>query len=165
MNFKRNFFNSIEISATGLHAQRKRMDAIASNIANVNTTRTEEGTPYKRQVTVFTENVKVNRFSDLLEDERTQLKTTDPNHLKVEEHIIWNDTLSGVRGENVEVENPYKSIYDPSHPDADENGYVLVPDINIVSEMSDMIAASRAYEANTTAINAAKGMAKNALLI
>ncbi|MBN1971603.1 MAG: flagellar basal body rod protein FlgC [Candidatus Delongbacteria bacterium] len=165
MDIKKNFFNSIEISATGLHAQRKRMDAIASNIANVNTTRTAEGTPYKRKFTVFEENIKVNRFQELLDDEKLKLMTTDKNHLIPEENIIWDDTLSGVRSDIVEDENAYKIIYDPSHPDADEKGYVKMPDINIVMEMTEMIAASRAYEANTSAINAAKGMAKNALLI
>ncbi|MCG0274594.1 MAG: flagellar basal body rod protein FlgC [Thermosediminibacteraceae bacterium] len=138
----------MEISASGLTAQRLRMDVISNNIANVNTTRTEEGGPYRRQRVVFQERKRDITFRDLLEG----------SYLK--------QMGAGVRVVAIEEDpSPFKLVYDPSHPDADDNGYVRMPNVNIVTEMVDMISATRSYEANVTAINAAKSMINKALEI
>ena len=158
-------YNAMDISASGLSAQRRRMDAIASNIANVNTTRTAEGGPYRRKITTFEENKDTNSFAKLLDNEKMDLKTTDNSHLIPEDYTLSKDSLSGVKAEVNEDNTEAKMIYDPTHPDANEDGYVAMPNINIVSEMVDMMSASRSYEANVTALNAAKGMIKNALMI
>ncbi|MCY6353998.1 flagellar basal body rod protein FlgC [Clostridium sp. ZS2-4] len=138
-------FSSMRISASGLSAERLRMDTIASNIANVSTTRGENGQPYKRKVAVFEEN---------LEKEMNKATNT------------YNDKLKGVKAVGIEEDNsPLRKVYDPSHPDADNEGYVLMPNVNVLNEMADMIAASRAYEANVTAMNTEKGMFMKALEI
>ncbi|KXG77605.1 Flagellar basal-body rod protein FlgC [Fervidicola ferrireducens] len=141
-------FRAMEISASGLTAQRLRMDVISNNIANVNTTRTEQGGPYRRKRVIFQEKRPDFNFKEIL-----------------------NDSLSKAVGEGVRVvaieedPAPFKLVYDPSHPDADDNGYVRMPNVNIVTEMVDMISATRSYEANVTAINAAKSMISKALEI
>ena len=142
------FLNSINISASGLTAEKLRMDVISRNIANVNTTRTADGTPYRRQVVVFQEGDKQMSFSDYLNDAS---KTLIGSGVKV----------AGI----TEDKTPFKSVYDPGHPDADEEGYVKMPNIDVMTEMVNMISASRAYEANVTAINSAKSMASKALEI
>jgi len=130
-------FSSIDISATGLFAQRVRLDTIANNIANATTTRTERGGPYKRQEVVFS----------------AIYDAFDPS-------------AGGVRVEGVvESTEPPKMIYDPSHPDAGPDGMVAMPNVNIVEEMVDLLTATRAYEANVQAVNAARSMASKALEI
>lgn len=142
------FMNSINISASGLTAEKLRMDVISRNIANVNTTRTADGTPYRRQVVVFQEDGRNMTFSDYL-----------------------NDASKSMIGAGVKVvgisedKTPFKSVYDPGHPDADEQGYVKMPNVEVMTEMVNMISASRAYEANITAINSAKSIAMKALEI
>lgn len=137
------FFNSFNISASGLTAQRLRMDIISNNIANVNTTRTAEGGPYKRQMPVFA----ANQPKFVLPTESTNIG-------------------SGVKVVGIKKDTaPPKLIYNPEHPDADENGYVEMPNINVLSEMIDMIGASRAYDANVSALDTAKSMAMKALEI
>lgn len=143
-------FDAINISATGLTAQRLRMDVIAKNIANVNTTRTENGLPYRRQVVVFEENCRHKTFSQFLSKESRRLFLKE----------------GGVKVKGIEDDrSSFKRTYDPGHPDADEDGYVLMPNVDTVIEMVNMISATRAYEANVTALNAAKGMAQRALEI
>lgn len=138
-------FSSMRISASGLSAERLRMDTIASNIANISTTRGENGQPYRRKVVVFEENL-----------ERELNKETNTYEAK----------LKGVKAVGIEEDNsPLRKIYEPSHPDADNDGYVLMPNVNVLNEMADMIAASRAYEANVTAMNTEKGMFMKALEI
>lgn len=142
------FLNSINISASGLTAEKLRMDVISRNIANVNTTRTADGNPYRRQVVVFQEGDRQMSFSDYLSDASRSL------------------ICSGVKVTGItEDKTPFKSVYDPGHPDADEKGYVKMPNVDIMTEMVNMISASRAYEANVTAINSAKSMALKALEI
>lgn len=139
-------FGAIDAAASGLTAERLRMDVISNNIANANTTRTVEGGPYKRRIVTFEErgDQGLNSFSQILSK---KLKTG-----------------SGVRATGIiEDDSPGKLVYDPNHPDANKEGYVELPNLNIVSEMVDMITATRAYEANTTAINSAKSMAMKAL--
>ncbi|MEL7598098.1 MAG: flagellar basal body rod protein FlgC [Clostridiaceae bacterium] len=138
-------FSSMRISASGLSAERLRMDTIASNIANVSTTRGENGQPYRRKVAVFQEN---------LEKELNKVTNT------------YEAKLNGVKAVGIEEDNsPLRKVYDPSHPDADNEGYVSMPNVNVLNEMADMIAASRAYEANVTAMNTEKGMFMKALEI
>lgn len=128
---------TMEISASGLTAQRLRLDIIASNLANVETTRTDEGVPYRRQVPVFRE--VLDRVSGMSKG--------------VEVIGIINDN------------SPFRMVYDPGHPDANQEGYVLYPNVNPVIEMTDMISATRSYEANLTLITSAKSMFLKALEI
>lgn len=164
---KAGIFDSIDISAAGLSAQRRKLNAIASNIANVDTTRTEEGGPYKRKRVVMIESPTVGRFSNLLMRQQDNLQGSHPGHLPgIPRPTI--DQLLGAGVESVEIrEEPIepKLVYDPAHPDAREDGYVVYPDINVITEMVDMIAASRAYEASVTAMNASKEMVHRALEI
>ncbi|MFW5962075.1 MAG: flagellar basal body rod protein FlgC [bacterium] len=132
-------FNNFDVSASGLTAQRLRMDVIADNIANVNTTRTENGEPYRRKMPVFEEILK---------------------------REINQDKSGGVRVTQItEDQSDFKMVFRPNHPDANEEGYISMPNIDITTEMIDMIDASRAYEANVTALNSAKDMALKALEI
>lgn len=141
-------FRAMEISASGLTAQRLRMDVISNNIANVNTTRTEQGGPYRRKRVIFQE------------------KRSEPNFRELLQNTLLNATGEGVRVVAIEEDNaPFRLVYDPSHPDADEDGYVRMPNVNIVTEMVDMISATRSYEANVTAINSVKSMISKALEI
>ncbi|WP_053957443.1 flagellar basal body rod protein FlgC [Inediibacterium massiliense] len=140
-------FHSININASGLTAERLRMDVISKNIANANTTRTSSGTPYRRQVPVFKQ---VNpSFSEVL----SQVKNGEPVGGGVE--------VIGIK----EDKSPFKKVYNPGHPDADDEGYVQMPNVDIVTEMVNMISATRSYEANVTAMNATKSMAMKALEI
>jgi len=140
-----NAFNTLRISASGLSAERLRMDTIASNIANVNTTRGENGQPYKRKVAVFQENL-----DSAIDNQTGQTK----------------DKLLGVKAVGIEEDqSPLRRVYDPTNPDADNEGYVNMPNVNILNEMADMIASTRAYEANVNAMNAEKGMFSKALEI
>jgi len=139
-------FGAIDAAASGLTAERLRMDVISNNIANVNTTRTTEGGPYRRQMVVFAPKTNEENFAQVLS-----------GHL---------DTDNGVRVVGIGKDNsPTRKVYDPAHPDANKDGYVEMPNINIVTEMVDMITATRAYEANVTVLNAAKSMALKALEI
>lgn len=143
-------FNSINISSSGLTAERTRMDTISKNIANANTTRTSSGSPYRRQMVVFQENNK-NSFSDYLSLYSNTNGLSDKDGVKI----------SSI----VEDKSPFKKVYDPGHPDANEEGYVNMPNVDIVKEMVDMISATRGYEANITSINSSKTMAMKALNI
>ncbi|APC07889.1 flagellar basal body rod protein FlgC [Neomoorella thermoacetica] len=138
---------ALAISASGLTAERLRLDIIANNLANINTTRTPRGGPYRREVPVFAE-----RLQEAMGQLPGQPSSRAPG-AGVEVAAI------------VEDNSPPRLVYDPSHPDADANGYVHLPNINIVNEMVDMITASRAYEANVTVLNAAKAMTLKALEI
>jgi len=141
-------FQAFDISASGMTAERFRMDTIAQNIANVNTTRTEDGTPYRRKIVTFAEK-SVTPFTTYYESARARAVG---NGVKVTS--VTEDT-----------ETDFKMEYDPSHPDADENGYVYLPNVNTVTEMTNLIDATRAYEANTTAFEATKSMVQAALNI
>ena len=142
-------FTSFDTSASGLTAQRYRMDIISQNVANANTTRTADGTPYRRKVVVFEEKGGRTSFDSVL----GRLKD--------------NYAGKGVRVSKVTEDQwtEMKKVYDPSHPDADENGYVMYPNVDIVTEMTNLIDASRAYEANATAFSASKSIATKGLNI
>ncbi|MFC1513492.1 flagellar basal body rod protein FlgC [candidate division KSB1 bacterium] len=156
-------FSAIDISATGLTAQRAKMNATASNIANVETTRTEEGGPYKRKQVILKPGTKA-EFVNLLSEEILRMRRTSEGHFNndetVEERI---NMFQGVEIDRIMEDETPRLVYNPSHPDADENGFVAYPNINIVTEMVNMMAATRAYEANVTAMNASKSMMMTAL--
>lgn len=142
------FFNSLDIGASGLTAQRLRMDTISQNIANVNS-RTANGTPYRRKEVLFQERTGGDSFSSVLSDASSKLYGGQ-----------------GVRvSAIVDDQSEFKKVFDPGHPDADKDGYVSMPNVDIVTEMVNMISASRSYEANVTSINATKSMALKALEI
>ncbi len=142
------FFNSINVSASGLTAERLRMDLISENIANANVTRTASGTPYRRKVAVFRAQ-ETNSFEQLLS--AASGRTSSGNGVEV----------AGI----TEDQSPFKKEYNPNHPDADADGYVSLPNVEVVNEMINLISASRAYEANITAVNTTKSMAMKALEI
>ena len=138
------FLDSMSISASALTATRLRMDVIAENMANSNTTRTENGEPYRRKYVVFQEKTNDKAFASFFH--RAQ---SVPGGVRVLE--IGTDM------------SEFKYDYNPSHPDADENGYVRMPNVEVVQEMVDMMSAYRAYEANITALNTFKDMASKTL--
>ena len=133
---------SLRIAASGLRAQRTRMNTITSNLANAETTRTPDGGPYKRLDPVF----ESKRSFDAMLGEAAPVDS-------VEVAQILEDT------------RPPRMVYDPDHPDADNNGFVAMPNVNVVQEMVDMVSAARSYEASTTAVRTAKDMANAALEI
>ncbi len=142
-------FMGIDAAASGLTAERLRMDVISNNIANANTTRTREGGAYHRRYVVFEPREAEGKFGfeSFLESSVNKLKAGN-----------------GVRAVRIEADDEQGPlVYDPGNPDANAQGYVERPNVNIVAEMTDMITASRAYEANTTTINAAKSMVTKAL--
>ena len=139
-------FGAIDAAASGLTAERLRMDVISNNIANVNTTRTAEGGAYRRQMVVFAPRENETTFAQMLSENL--------------------NSGSGVRVVGIRKDDsPTRKVYDPAHPDANKDGYVEMPNINTVTEMVDMITATRGYEANVTVLNAAKSMALKALEI
>jgi len=160
-------FSSIETSATGLTLQRKKMNVVAQNIANAETTRTDKGGPYRRKrvtVEAAEENIP---FKNMVTQAATTLALTNEKHIAGTLRYRG-DEVEISKAEGTEIEDPassFKQVYDPGNPDADADGFVKMPDVEIINEMVDMMAASRAYEANTTAILSAKEMAKNALEI
>ena len=138
-----NFLKSLDTSASGLSAQRKRMDIIASNLANIETTRTAKGGPYRRKMVVM----------------RTKEIDQDFNEM-------FNSSVKGVQIEDiVEDQTPFKKVYNPSHPDADSDGYLYKPNVDLIVETTNMLMARRAFEANIAAIKATRQMAIKALEI
>ncbi len=135
-----NLLDTFQISASGLSSQRVRLQTIASNMANARTTRTEEGGPYQRKLPVF-ETRQVNPFGDLLDQAMTEPVVTE----------IIDDNA------------PPVLVFDPSHPDADADGYVAYPDINLMEEMVDLMGTSRSFEANTKVVETTRQMANEAL--
>ncbi|MFH1068588.1 MAG: flagellar basal body rod protein FlgC [Candidatus Glassbacteria bacterium] len=157
-------FSSLNISATGLSAQRQRMDTIAQNIANAETTRTEKGGPYRRKL-VITREAPVTVFPKYIEN-KIKLEPTSRSHFKDEPVRGQMPVPSGTEVADIpEDPAPPRLVYDPTHPDANAQGYVAKPNISVINEMVDLISASRAYEANITALNASKDMTKKALEI
>ena len=132
-----NAFSSMQISATGLSAERLRMDTITSNMANASTTRSADGSgAYVRKVAVF------------------------------QEALDANKEMAGVKAVKIEKDaSPLRKVYKPTHPDADETGYVTMPNVNVLNEMADMMVATRSYEANVDTFNALKSMFSKALEI
>jgi flagellar basal-body rod protein FlgC len=139
------FLTALHISSTGLTAQRTTMNVISTNLANLNTTRTPKGMPYRRKVALM-EAKPVQDFDSVLNSET--------------------EALHGVRvSEIVEDATPFRQVYNPGHPDANEMGYVSLPNVNVVSETTAMMVTRRSYEANVSAISTTKRMALKALEI
>ncbi|MEE8483952.1 MAG: flagellar basal body rod protein FlgC [Nitrospinota bacterium] len=132
---------AMKLSASGLTAQRARMNVVSSNLANINTTRTPEGGPYRRKQVVVGAVPVPESFGSILAD-----RVREPQVLGI-----------------VEDQTEFKKVYDPSHPDANAQGYVSLPNVNLMQEMVDMLSASRAYEANATVIGTVKSMANKAI--
>ena len=143
------FLRTMDINASGMTAQRMRLDVVSENIANIETTRTESGGAYKRKVVVL-EAKQNNSFQQILKNASNK---NGSSYGGVEVTKILEDQKEG------------KPIYDPTHPDADEDGYVLMPNVDLVKETVDGMSATRSYEANITAFNAVKLMAQKALEI
>ena len=166
-------FSAFNINATGMTAERYRMDVISENVANANTTRTADGTPYRRKVVTFGEKVNQASFSHVLGREvhihstAGTVGNTSHTHRVAHTHTRQGYTGAGVKvtGLHEDFATEMNLVYDPSHPDADENGYVTYPNVNIITEMTNMIDASRAYEANATAFNATKAIVQRGLEI
>lgn len=137
----------MDIAASGMTAQRTRLNIIAMNLANANTTKTEDGTPYRRKTSIF-QTVPINK------DFENELKNSMDNE-------IFGVEVSRI----APVPGDMKKVFDPSHPDADEDGYLHLPNVNLVEEMVQMLNANRSYEANAAVIKAAKDMATKALQI
>jgi len=137
-----NFLQCFEISASGLYAQRKRMDVIASNLANIETTHTPKGGPYRRKMVVMSTRP-VQDFNKVLALQAEGVKIDDI----------------------VEDKSPFRKVYDPGHPDADKEGYLLKPNVDLVVEITNMLMARRAFEANIAAMKLTKQMVLKALEI
>ncbi|MCQ2739852.1 MAG: flagellar basal body rod protein FlgC [bacterium] len=166
-------FNIFDIAGSGMSAQRVKMDTIASNIANINTTRKPDGSKgvyIKKDVsfrTIYEDNINrgPSNFSSNSADAQFDPQT---GNMLINASIALNNGMvtGGVRVDGIyEREDGIKTVYDPSHPDADEEGYVDLPNVNVVEEMVDMIAASRAYEANATVAENVKTMMQSAMNI
>ena len=141
------FLTALNISSSALSAQRLRLDVISSNLANINTTNTPEGGPYRRREVVFAARPVTDNFGSVLNSEMEK-------------------KLQKVEVVDVVIDRrPPKMIYDPQHPDANASGYVGMPDINVMEEMVNILSATRSYEANVAVINATKSMAAKALEI
>ncbi len=142
-----NFLTAIDISASGLTAQRSRMNIIAMNLSHMHTTRTPEGGPYRKRMPIFTaeqlQKGPGSSFQQRLDRELEDVKVSD---------IVLD-------------RRDFQLVFDPAHPDADEFGYVRMPNINVIEEMVDMLSAKRSYEANVTAVTASKNMALKSLEI
>lgn len=138
--------SSLGISRSALQAERLRMDVVANNLANMNTTRTPEGGPYRRQTVLFSSD------NDPLSFQAVLSRSTS---------AVGGVAVAGIQDDPSE----FRRVYEPSNPDADADGYVLYPNVDVATEMTDMLSAQRAYQANVTALNAIKGMAQKALEI
>lgn len=147
------FLQSFNISGSGLTAQRQRMDIISENLANKDATRTQNGGPYRRKMVVFTStNTSNSLFNKMLYNNINEINNSNQ--------------VRGVEvSEIVEDQEPFKLAYDPTHPDANEDGYVELPNVDSLKETVDMMEAVRSYQANITALNAIKQMASKALEI
>ena len=147
-----NLLDSINISATGLSAQRTRLNIASMNLANANVTRTVDGGPYRAKSVIFS--------SEKYKPEPESAAGTKPGNFDTElAKAVETVKVAGI----VEDPDPFIQVYDPSHPDADENGMVSYPNVNTMEQMVDVMNASRAYEANATVLETAKNMAMKAL--
>ena len=154
------FMNVLNTSGSGLTAQRLRLDIVSENISNIDTTRTENGGPYRRKVVRFLA-VDNGNFRAAL----NRAFSRNPEIHESHRHMRFEGAGEGgvVVSHIIEDQTPFKTVWDPTHPDADEYGYVQLPNVELIKEVTDAMSASRSYEANVTAINAVKLMASKAL--
>ena len=167
-------FDAFDIAASGMYAQRIKMDAISSNIANINTTRRPDGTlgPYIKKNVAFSAmyDDKISRGPSNFSDNATQAQFNPrTGEMAINSGISLNQgqMSTGVKVDGIyeDTQNAVKTVYDPTHPDADADGYVNLPNINVVEEMVGMISASKAYEANTVTAENVKTMIQAAMRI
>lgn len=169
----KSLFHSMNISAQGLSVQRTRMNVVSENIANVDTTRTDAGTPYRRKIVQIEHGKheygepRFPNFKEVLQKNRLEMEGTSGKHYPAQPFKkLTDESKYGVHvAEIIEDPSAFRMVYDPAHPDANGEGYVAMPNINPVQEMIDLITASRGYEANVTALNSSKDMIRNALKI
>jgi flagellar basal-body rod protein FlgC len=158
-------FSSLKISGSGLSINRRKMNVTAENIANAETTKTARGGPYRKKTVVITGDPKGSSFNTVLREHRIQLTRTTSEHLSTRKNYGGTSldiTLPQSR-ESVDPRDKVKMVFDPAHPDANEDGFVEMPDINILIEMVNMMTASRAYEANASTLEATKNIYSAAL--
>ena len=158
-----NIFSTLNIAGQGMSVQRQRLTAVANNIANANTTNCVDGKPYIREVVISKANTKKPFASELCE--QINLTKTNENHSPNARIFLTDAEKNSVTGHIVKDGKPPRIVYEPGHPDANAAGYVEYPDINIVTEMVDMITAQRGFEANTQMVATAKNLARYALEI
>jgi flagellar basal-body rod protein FlgC len=160
------YFSVFRTAARGLEAQRIAMATASENIANASTSRTQDGTPYaiKRAVHTAADET-YSKFENILHEMRSELQTSDPRHL--DGSTLMRNVPDLELGPTTEIQEEVRlrMEFDPSHPHADENGYVAYPDVNVVDEMARMISANRVYEANLSVVQGAKEMIKRTLEI
>ena len=140
------FANAMKIIASGMSAQRLRVNLLSSNLANAHTTRSADGGPYRRRDAIFQAQLPIDSFEEILSE-------------------IEQDNLRGVKVNRVAASPRFREVYDPHHPDCNSEGYVNLPDINVIEEMVDLLQATRTYQANVQAARALKSMAQQALNI
>jgi len=154
-------FSTLRISASGMRAQRIQQSVITSNLANVETTRTPEGGPFKREFVVFEADGR-DSMTAIREERALAISRTNLNHVSIPStRFSMHETQGGIGVRVAEIRQDSREVrlvYNPSHPDANEEGYVAMPNINVIEEMTNMINATRAYEANATAFNSTKQM-------
>ena len=158
-------FGGYGISSKGMGINRKKMDLIAENIANSETTKTPEGGPYKRKYLKVTGQEKTAKIIAPMANSTLEMRSSSSAHLSNNQSFAKSMELNNPEIQLSEIKDtkPGDMVFMPEHPDANENGYVNMPNVNIVTEMVDMIAATRGYEANVTAFNASKQIAKDSL--
>jgi flagellar basal-body rod protein FlgC len=158
-----NIFSTFAISGEAMSVQRMRLSSVAKNIANANTTKAADGQPYKREVVVVKAVGDNASFGDVLDGQMSLSKPTGSNMSAI--NSDGSHAAKSLQALTTVDNSPPRLVYDPSHPDADEKGYVAMPNINIVTEMVEMISAQRAFEANAGVVEAAKNLAKDSLEI
>jgi flagellar basal-body rod protein FlgC len=158
-----NIFSSFNISSQGMSVQRMRLNATAKNIANANTTKGIDGKPYRREV-VVTRAIPGSPFEAELDDQ-ISLNRTSQQHSENATPGTYPPDYSVLKSRTARDNSPPRLVYEPNHPEANEEGYVEMPNINIVTEMVEMMTAQRAFEANTGVVEAAKNIARYSLEI
>ena len=165
------FLNNLDIAVSGMSAQRLRMDIISQNVQNATTTRTSDGTPYRRQVVVFTadEGYKNLNIRDFIDRKVRNLPGKDTSFTSVLQMALEQRRERSAEGVVVtriwEDPTPFTPVYDPSHPDADEDGYYYLPNVDVEEEQLDALAATNSYTASLTLFNSMRKMAQQALNI
>lgn len=158
-----NLFSTFNISGQGMSVQRMRLSAVAKNIANVNTTKSTDGRPYQREVVLVRE-IKGSPFEDELEDQ-IAISRTSPEHAPNANPGTYPPNYDVLKSKTVRDASPPRLVYEPYHPEADEAGYVKYPNINVVTEMVEMMTAQRAFESNTQVVDSVKNVARYSLEI
>jgi flagellar basal-body rod protein FlgC len=160
-----NLFSSLKISGSGLSVFRQKMNVAAENLANAETTKTEAGGPYKKKELQISAKATSEPFAKNLQAARVELSQTDSRHLSQNAVSISKveNVAQATSKESVDPNEQPRMIYDPSHPDADEDGFVAMPNVDPLIEMVEMMTASRAYEANLSALQTTKTMTNKAL--